>query len=337
MAGGAFGSTLADLPFECKPAEASGEGPLADSGGRRSLRGLEWLLGPEGQPPAGKSVRFRVSLSGFGVVSSPESANFSPMGWKQTVAAPVEGVRRYGRHASKGGANFGYCIVCDHRTLFVETGPYLANTYRCVRCHSIPRWRGLLYVLNREFPNWRNLTLHECGSGGPASRKLRREAAGYNASRYLLPEVARGVAVGDITCQDLESLTFPDESFDLVITQDVLEHVLRPEQAVAEIARVLRPGGAHVFTVPIVHGGQTVVRAIPSESGIEHILAPDYHGDSLVIREWGDDFVSFVSDHTGGSDTEICRLHDRKLGLDGDPLEVFITRKKNRPDGEHGR
>ena len=181
-------------------------------------------------------------------------------------------------------------------------------------------------MLNREFPNWRKLMLHECGSGGPASRKLRREAAGYSASRYL-PDVARGAVFGDVTCQDLESLTFPDESFDLVITQDVLEHVLRPEQAVAEIARVLRPGGAHVFTVPIFHGHQTVVRAIPGASGIEHILPPDYHGDSLVIREWGDDFVSFVSDHTGGSATEICRLHDRKLGLDGDPLEVFITRK----------
>lgn len=256
------------------------------------------------------------------------NTSFTPMDLKRSVAAPLESVRRYGQHAIRGRANAGYCLVCDRRTLFVETGSYLANTYLCARCHSIPRWRGLIFTLDMRFPNWRSLMLHECGSGGSASRKLRREAPGYSASRYLLPEVARGLTVGDVTCQDVEDLTFPDESFDLVITQDVLEHVLRPERAVAEIARVLRIGGAHVFTVPILHGRQTIVRAIPAGSGIEHLLTPDYHGDSLVIREWGDDFLTFVADHSGGLETEVVRLHDRKLGLDGDPLEVFVTRKR---------
>ena len=133
----------------------------------------------------------------------------------------------------------------------------------------------------------------------------------------------------DVSCQDLECLTFPDESFDLLITQDVLEHVLRPDRAVAEIARVLRPGGAHVFTMPISHGTQTLVRVAPSESGMEHLVPPDYHGSSLVIREWGDDFVEFVTEHSGLS-TEVVPLHDRHLGLDGPtghPLEVFISRK----------
>jgi hypothetical protein len=45
-------------------------------------------------------------------------------------------------------------------------------------------------------------------------------------------EVNRRMASGS---EDLEALTFPDESFDLVITQDVFEHVLRPAKAFAEI------------------------------------------------------------------------------------------------------
>ena len=59
---------------------------------------------------------------------------------------------------------------------------------------------------------------------------------------------------------------------------------------------------------------------------------PDYHGGpedpqrSLVISEWGDDFVEFVSEHSGLA-TEVMTLSDRKLGLDGNPLEVFISRK----------
>ena len=49
-------------------------------------------------------------------------------------------------------------------------------------------------------------------------------------------------------------MTFENESFDLFITQDVFEHVMTPNKAFKEIERVLKPGGAHVFTVlGIIH------------------------------------------------------------------------------------
>jgi len=251
------------------------------------------------------------------------------------VAGSIESMRRYGTFVLHGKANRGYCLTCAHRTLFVETGPWLANDYLCVRCHSMPRWRGIIRVLNTRFPDWRDLDMHECGAGGLATVKFRREARGYSGSRYLLPDVPRGQLVGIVSCQDLEDLTFPDESFDLFVTQDVLEHVLRPERAMAEIARVLRPGGAHVFTVPISHGNPTLIRVAPSDTGMEYLLPADYHGEvgnperSLVMREWGDDFAEFVSEH-GGLTTETIELRNRRLGLDGSPghpLQVLISRK----------
>jgi len=190
----------------------------------------------------------------------------------------------------------------------------------------------VIVSLNTYFPNWRNLSVHESSPSGPASEKLKREAKAYSASQYLLPSVPRGTQVGDVTCQDLERLDFADESFDLFVTQDVLEHVLRPDLAVKEISRVLRAGGAHVFTVPVYRGRTTLIRAVPSALGIDHLEEPDYHGNpvdpngSLVIREWGDDFTEYVRANTGLS-TEALGFHDRRLGLDGEFLEVFITRK----------
>ncbi|MGH8487345.1 MAG: class I SAM-dependent methyltransferase [Gammaproteobacteria bacterium] len=52
-------------------------------------------------------------------------------------------------------------------------------------------------------------------------------------------------------CENLEEQTFHDEFFDLVITQDVFEHVFHPDLAIREIARTLRPGG-RVITISCV-------------------------------------------------------------------------------------
>jgi SAM-dependent methyltransferase len=47
-----------------------------------------------------------------------------------------------------------------------------------------------------------------------------------------------------------ENLPFPDSSFDLILSHEVLEHVVDDRQAAAEMARVLRPGGRAVVFVP---------------------------------------------------------------------------------------
>ena len=51
--------------------------------------------------------------------------------------------------------------------------------------------------------------------------------------------------------EDVMALSYADASFDLVLTSDTLEHVEDPMKGMEEIRRVLRPGGRHVFTVPI--------------------------------------------------------------------------------------
>jgi ubiquinone/menaquinone biosynthesis C-methylase UbiE len=54
-----------------------------------------------------------------------------------------------------------------------------------------------------------------------------------------------GVKQGDIC-----AMPFPDEKFDLVLATDIIEHVDDDEQALHEIARVLKPGGRALVTVP---------------------------------------------------------------------------------------
>jgi SAM-dependent methyltransferase len=49
---------------------------------------------------------------------------------------------------------------------------------------------------------------------------------------------------------DARTLSFPDASFDVVITSEVLEHLQDDVSAIAEMVRVLKPGGRFAATVP---------------------------------------------------------------------------------------
>ncbi len=162
--------------------------------------------------------------------------------------------------------------------------------------------------------------------------KLRREAPCYSDS-YWFPEVKPGTWVAGRRSENLERLTFPDASFDLFITQDVLEHIFDAQAAFREVARVLRPGGAHIFTVPFWPQQATLVRAKQhNDETIEHVCKPIYHvdpvdpGGTLVVRDWGNDIATII-EGACSLQTEIYDPQDRHFGLEGDFQQVFVTRK----------
>ena len=57
-------------------------------------------------------------------------------------------------------------------------------------------------------------------------------------------------AEADIKQGDALALPFADEEFDRIVAAEVLEHIPADEQAIAELVRVLRPGGTIAVTVP---------------------------------------------------------------------------------------
>jgi SAM-dependent methyltransferase len=83
--------------------------------------------------------------------------------------------------------------------------------------------------------------------------------------KAIEPYIARGVGIdqrvaplsaGKLTTVPLalcERLPFPDRHFDVVTMLAVLEHLSEPEAILHDIARVLRPGGALLVTVPTWH------------------------------------------------------------------------------------
>lgn len=57
-------------------------------------------------------------------------------------------------------------------------------------------------------------------------------------------------SLGHAVVADAAALPYPDASFDRIIAAEVLEHIDDDERAIAELARVLRPGGTIAVTVP---------------------------------------------------------------------------------------
>jgi len=228
--------------------------------------------------------------------------------------------------------NNGYCVICDREVTFIEYGPWLRDSYICNTCHSLPRNRALIHVLNTFIPDWRSKTIHESSPDGVASDHIKQQCDNYSESQ-LFDNIEYGQYKNDIRCENLECMTFDDKSFDIFITQDVFEHVMAPDKAFSEIARVLRSGSVHVFTPPWYPKNKKTVQRVQINNGeIVHLLEPVYHdnpvsGDgSLVTYNWGLDLVDYIYQNSGMT-TMIYLLNDRNLGLDAEFLHVFISFK----------
>ncbi|VXD25594.1 class I SAM-dependent methyltransferase [Planktothrix paucivesiculata] len=93
---------------------------------------------------------------------------------------------------------------------------------------------------------------------------------------------------------DMQQLPYQNESFDIIIHSDTLEHIPNGNKALQECRRVLTSKGFLAYTIPIIPE-----RITRSREG----LKPSYHGresknleDHLVYREYGADFFGEIFD-----------------------------------------
>lgn len=232
-------------------------------------------------------------------------------------------------------SNEGYCVTCDSETTFYSDSEWLRDCYLCKRCGSIPRERALMFCIERYYPNWKELRIHESSAfSRGASVKLKEHCNQYVLTHFFSDLQPGEMHPNGFRNEDLESQTFSDEHFDLVITQDVMEHIFDPARAFAEIARTLKPGGAHIFSVPLVNKEKpSEIWAQRDDSGnIICLHEPEFHGNpvsdmgSLVTMHWGYDICDFIYRHSGLF-TTINYIDDLSLGIRAEYIEILVSRK----------
>jgi SAM-dependent methyltransferase len=135
------------------------------------------------------------------------------------------------------------CPVCDghFRRLMSRHGH---PNRQCPSCHSLVRHRAMwLFLRDRLGIQERRLrVLHFAPERGIAAR-IRATGADH-----VTGDIDAALASERI---DITAIPYPEASFDLVICSHVLEHVPDDRTAIAEIRRVLRPGGQALIVVPI--------------------------------------------------------------------------------------
>ena len=235
----------------------------------------------------------------------------------------------------------GECSICGYETIMYKYGNSLTETFKCKICGAIARNRHLAIVLCKLFAidnpyslkkfveNSKDLDIFEAQARGPLHDHL-KELKGYVCSEYD-PDVQPGSFIQDgVRCEDLQSMTFNDETFDLVITQPVFEHILEPDLAWNEIARILKPSGYHIFSIPFQKSPITE-RRVKIDDGEEIFIMPKvYHNDgvrkSLVYTDYGLDLLDHLKDF--GFSTKLYSIED----LDSDNYRIdggyiFVSQK----------
>lgn len=218
----------------------------------------------------------------------------------------------------------GICAVCGLAQCFERTDVRIRETYRCGACKALLREReqakcivdtfGQPPLTNlselAETNEFKKLCIYEPGTSGPF-RKIFRPLANYQQSDFYSEEQRKG-ASKQIPHQDLEQLTYADNTFDLVLTSDILEHVRHPLDAFRQIWRVLKPHGFHIFTIPLTvpMPTKTVARVDTTGPTDKHLLPERYHGNgkggrSLVYNDFGADIVTLLE--TVGFDVQLVR------------------------------
>lgn len=244
------------------------------------------------------------------------------------------------RVVQSGEAIAGTCSVCGQRVAFKAFTENPRESGHCPHCGSSNRQRQMAWMLRRELglPAGGALTLptgvavYNTEANGPVHAQLKGHA-GYECSEYWGDKAEFGERVGGVRNEDLQALSFADNSFDVVLSSDVFEHVPDPYRAHSEIHRVLKPGGRHIFTVP--YGAAMLlddVRATLVDGKIVHHAEALYHGDPvrpdqgvLVWTIFGLEML--VRLKRIGFDTEWSRLHEPVFGIIGPGMDVFVARK----------
>jgi len=182
-------------------------------------------------------------------------------------------------------------------------------------------------VLDRYAPPGGRMLDLGCGTGeiARAAAAAGRQVTGCDISELMLRSATSQDSTGAVEWVQLDArwrrLPFSAATFDAVVAASVLEYVDQPSVALSECARVLRPGGVLICTVPDprhpVRWLESVVAACARTPGV-----------SIVSRHWArlEDYLIFLRISRQRHMARWWRAAAERAGLRQVPCSADMTR-----------
>lgn len=186
------------------------------------------------------------------------------------------------------------------------------------------------------------LAVYSAEAKSSIHKVFQKHSTNYIASEYFAQDGLKGGDLVDgVRHEDLQETSFQDGSFDIVTSTEVFEHIPFPYRAHREVYRILRSGGAHVFTVPFVPDSENDIHmsSLDEETGKishgpgapPHFKAPMYHGDYirpegvLVFNLFGQEMIRNLCEI--GFRVETWNMYVPEFGVVGAGSLVFVAWK----------
>lgn len=189
-----------------------------------------------------------------------------------------------------------------------------------------PRWKRSLDIY-RDLIN--NLVTQDaylldigCGHG-----ELLKNIYRKTKNSYGLDPDAKALEKNDLIKHKIvgfvEKMPFPNNMFDVIVLEWVLEHLPDPESAFQEIYRILKPGGKIVFITPNAWNYNTwIIRAIPN-------AFHPFFTKKLYGRHEGDTYpVKYRINTAGKQEKILSNIGFKKINLifNGDPSYISFNK-----------
>lgn len=246
-----------------------------------------------------------------------DQAIATPMNWtifRRIIAAWFRDPTQFSRPQS-GLLKFT-CPMCNYHGVFISVGRPTRWDARCTQCGSRERHR-LTWLWLTEFGKnkFEGKRIIHFAPEKIWMKKMKGQSNYETADLYQK----------NVTHQeDMTKLSFPDNSYDVVMCHHVLEHLEDDAKAMKELFRILKTGGIAVLSVPI---NTSRHKTYENKDIVNPAMRRKCFGGTDHLRYYGMDFADKLSDVGFKVDTfRLPEEDETKYGLLNNEF-IYIARK----------
>ena len=203
---------------------------------------------------------------------------------------------------NQGRIYFYRCPFCEKKSFFLSIGKNNFES-RCVSCRGTIISLSLIYVICRFKKSVSFSSTYELSFHGVVFSFLKRKSVFFYFSEYF-PDSTGVEKINGIPNQDIQNLTLKSNTFTLITSTEVFEHVPDYIRGFSEVFRVLKKGGYFIFTVPLFENLKTTqIAKLTKKGNIIWLAEEEYHGSRLsgsnsVPVFWHHSMVQILQDLT---------------------------------------